>query len=353
MIALFIAGGSGTRLWPLSRVKTPKQLQPIIGEKPLISQTVERIRPLIEPRDVWIITNREYTEEIALQVPAVPPGQIIAEPFPIGTNLAAGLGALHIARRDPDAVIVLGWADAYIGKPTEFIKAVEAAAKLAPEVDGVILGVHPSYPATSYGYIEAGACVAGHASAFRIARFEEKPSFQRAQSFVGSGRHFWNPGISVWRAATLLKLIEMYKPDHYAALQTVAQSIGTTDEFTCLEKAFRDLDPAPIDHCLFEKAQNLATIPADLDWSDVGSWSAVYELQVNGSGSNVTSGAVVTLDTAKCLIYAKKRLVATLGVSDLVIVETEDAVLIARKSDTDRLKELYAQVKDFGGSLYL
>lgn len=352
MKALILAGGSGTRLWPLSRENNPKQLHSFVGNASLMTQTVERLTPLIDAKDIWIITNGKYANQISEHSPGVPREQIIAEPFPLGTNLAVGLGVIHIAKSDPDALIFIGWADSYIGNDAAFHGAIRSAGQLAPEVDGVILAVPPSYAATGYGYIETGEPIAGHEGAFRLVRFEEKPELERATSFFRGGRHFWNPGISIWKASKLLDLMKEFKPDHYAALQNVVPTIGTPDELSQMEESFRDLDRMAIDHAIFEKATHIAAIPVDLDWNDIGTWSAIYDLRSKDS-TNVTRGPVVTVDTDGCLIYSDKRLIATLGVSDLVIVETEDAVLIMHKNETERLKELHAKVKVFGGTKYI
>jgi mannose-1-phosphate guanylyltransferase len=352
MKALFMAGGSGTRLWPLSRKNNPKQLHALVGKKSLMTQTVERMTPVIDANDMWIVTNKNYAESIAEHSPGVPASQIITEPFPLGTNLAVGYGAIHIARTDPEAIIVVGWADSYIGKEKEFYNTLKKAELLVHDVDGVILAVQPTYPATCYGYIKIGEPVSNHKGAFHIARFEEKPTAKLAEQYVKSSYYFWNPGISVWKVSRLLELMKIYKPDHYAALQHVAEARDTTDEQRRIEEVFRDLDRAAIDHAIFEKATNMVTIPSDLDWNDIGSWSAVYDVQ-SEEDANVIRGSVVTVDTSNCLIYAQKRLVTTIGVSNLVIVETEDAILIAHKDDTDRLKELYSKVEDFGGTTYL
>jgi mannose-1-phosphate guanylyltransferase len=321
-----------------------------------MTQTVERVAPLIASSDIWIVTNENYVEKIAAHAPKVPFKQIITEPFPLGTNLAVGLGAIHIARQNPDAVILVGWADSYIGQEEVFRDALQRSELLASEVDGVILGVKPTYPATIYGYIEAGNPISGRQGAFRINRFEEKPNADRAEQFFKSQSHFWNPGISVWKVSSLLDLICRFKPDHYNALKFVAEAIGTPDEAAIIEEAFSGLDQMPIDNAIFEKASNMATILVDLDWNDIGSWSAVYEVQSNSavnSNSNVIHGSVVSVDTNKCLIYSQKRLIATLGVSDLVIVETDDAILIVHKNEIERMKELYDEVKTYGGTQYL
>jgi mannose-1-phosphate guanylyltransferase len=352
MKALFMAGGSGTRLWPLSRENNPKQLHALVGKKSLMSQTVERITPMINAKDIWIVTNKNYAELIAEHSPGVPASQIISEPFPLGTNLAVGLGAIHIARTNPEAVIVIGWADSYIGKEKEFYNVLKKAETLAPDVDGIILSVQPTYPATGYGYIEAGGPVPNQQGAFQVTRFEEKPTTQQAEQYLKSGRHFWNSGISIWKVSRLLELMKNYKPDHYQALQYICEVLNTKEEQNKIKEAFKDLDRISIDHAILEKASNMVTIPADLDWNDIGSWSAIYDVQ-SEEGGNVIRGPVVTVDTNNCLIYAQKRLVTTIGVSNLVIVETDDAILIAHKDDTDRLKELHSKVKEFGGTTYL
>ena len=181
--------------------------------------------------------------------------------------------------------------------------------------------------------------------------FEEKPDPERAAQLL-KRNYFWNSGISIWKVSKLLNLIQKYTPDHYAALKYVTEETVAAKKLRRMEVAFKDLERTAIDHAIFEKAENLFAIPVDLKWHDIGSWRAVYDIQKKRDG-NVTRGAVVSLDTEKCLIYSHKRLIATLGVSDLIIVETADAILIAHKDETDRLKELYAKVRDFGGDKYL
>lgn len=352
MKALILAGGSGTRLWPLSLQKRPKQLHSIIGESSLMTQTVARLASVVDEDDIWIVTSGECAGQIADHCPGVPEVQIISEPFPLGTCLAVGLGLIHITRRHPDAIVVVGWADSYIGNESRFHEALRSAQLLAGEVDGVILTVPPTYPATGYGYVQTGGRVFGHHGCFEIRGFEEKPVTSRAAELIRSGNHYWNTGISIWRASRLLKLMAKYTPDHFSALEKVAQHLGTSRERAQTEECFAKLERVSIDHAIFEKAHRMATIPVDLNWSDVGSWSAVHDILASNE-TNVTRGPVVSVDTEKCLIFSQKRLIATLGVSNLVIVETDDAVLIAHKDDTERMKELYDEVKKFGGAKYV
>jgi mannose-1-phosphate guanylyltransferase len=358
--AVFIAGGAGTRLWPLSRESRPKQFHALAGDASLMRQTVERVLPIVPASDVWVVTGERYVAQTAAELPEVSPLQIIGEPFPLGTNLAVALGALHVARRDPEAVLFVGWADSYVRDGEEFRRALLAAARVARETAGVIVGVRPTYPATGYGYIRAGAALAGNDGAYAIAGFEEKPDEARARAFVADGSYLWNPGMSVWVASRLLELIRLHKPAHHEALLKVEPHLGTPREREAMEEAFNSLDREPIDTAVFEKAEGLATIVTDPGWSDVGTWAAVYELGAAEAsdasaagelarGANVTRGEVVALDTEGCLVHAAGgRPVFTLGVSDLVIVDAGDCLLVARRDQAERLKELHTLARQSG-----
>lgn len=346
--AVFIAGGAGTRLWPLSREGRPKQFHALAGSESLMRQTVERVLPVVPAEDVWVVTGERYVAGTVAELPEVPQGQIVGEPFPLGTNLAVGLGALHVARRDPEAVLFVGWADSYFADGAEFRRALLLAAEVAREAEGVIIGVRPTHPAIGYGYIRAGAALAGREGAYSIAGFEEKPDAERARAFLEDGSYLWNPGMSVWVASRLLELIRQHKPAHHEALMRVEPHLGTPREREAMAGAFAGLDREPIDTAVFEKATGLATVAADPGWSDVGTWAAVYELAADGRGGNVTRGEVFALDTEGCLVHASDRPVFTLGLSDLVIVDAGDCLLVARRDQAERLKELHALAKKSG-----
>jgi mannose-1-phosphate guanylyltransferase len=317
-------------------------------------QTVERVLPVIPAHDVWVITGARYVEQTRAELPEVPATQIVGEPFPLGTNLAVGLGALHVARRDPEAVIFVGWADSYFRDSEEFRRALLVSARVARETAGVIVGVRPTHPATGYGYIRAGEPLKGHEGVYAIAGFEEKPDAARACAFVEDGSYFWNPGMSAWVASRLLELIRLHKPAHHAALLKLEPHLGTEREGEAMEEAFAGLDREPIDTALFERAGGLATVVTDPGWSDVGTWAAVYELGAEGESGNATRGEVVALDTNNCLIHAAAgRPVFTLGVADLVIVDAGDCLLVARRDQAERLKELHTLARESGYGLLL
>lgn len=352
MIAVFMAGGSGTRLWPLSREDNPKQLHALIGEQSLMTQTVERVLPIVAASDVWIVTNASYVDRIAEHAPGVPREQVIGEPFALGTNLAVGLAAIHVAKANPDATMFVGWADSYIENGEAFLAALQIADKAAHECDGVVLGVRPTFPATGYGYIEIGRPLSGCEGAVRIAQFLEKPDAEAALEFYESGRYLWNPGISVWKVSSFLDLMKHCKHDHYEALMQVSDALGTPQEAEVMERVLRPLDKEAIDTAIFEKASNLATVPVDLGWSDVGSWASLHDV-LAPEGGNVTRGPVITVNTENCLIFGKDRLIGTLGVSDLVIVDSGDAILVARREDAERLKELHKDIRAGGFERFL
>ena len=347
--AVFIAGGAGTRLWPLSRGSRPKQFHALAGESSLLRQTVERVLPVIDARDVWVVTGARYVEQTRAELPEVPPRQVIGEPFPLGTNLAVGLGALHVARRDPEAVIFVGWADSYFRDGEEFRRVLLESARVARETAGVIVGVRPTHPTTGLGYIRAGEALKGFGGAYRIAGFEEKPNEQRARTFLADGSYYWNPGMSAWVASRLLELIRLHKPAHHAALMKLEPALGSPHEREAMEEAFAGLDREAIDTAVFEKAEGLATVVTDPGWSDVGTWAAVYELGAEGESANATRGEVVMLDTRGCLVHAAAgRPVFTLGVKDLVIIDAGDCLLVARRDQAERLKELHTLARESG-----
>ena len=358
LFALIMAGGGGTRLWPESRSALPKQFISLFGEKSLIQITFDRIIPLIPPERVLVVTGRRYVDDIQRQLPQLPHENIIAEPDGKNTAPAIGLGAVHLRRRDPDAVMAVLTADHIMRKEQAFRAALEAAARAAASGRLLTLGITPGGPEIGYGYIERGAALQAGGderyAIYHVSSFREKPDRATADQFVSSGRFFWNSGMFIWRVRDILSEMERQLPDLYAALTKIEAGLGTTDEAATTSRAWSTITPISIDYGVMEGAEKVAVLPVDPGWNDVGSWSAVYEESLtHGTLDNVVQGGEhLALDTSGCLIRAKK-LVATINLHDLVIIDTEDALYISPRSEAQQVKALVALLKKRGLQEYL
>ena len=356
MYAVIMAGGSGTRLWPLSRENNPKQLHPLMSEQTMIRETVDRLTPVVDPEKMWVVTNQNYIYRIRQNLPDVPEDHVVGEPFPLGTTLAIGLAMLKVAQVDPEATVVVGWSDSYIGSHEPFVAALKLAEEAAQHADGVIIGVKTTYPATGYGYIKMGHPISSvkGGDVFWISQFTEKPDLQRAKQFHRAWEYLWNPGIAVWRVDKLLALFERLRPQEFAALKRIEPHLGTDEESAAIERELREIPKLAIDYTIHEKADKLAVVPADLGWSDIGTWDTLKEVLPPNDGTNVLRGdEIVTLDTEECLIYVEGRLIATLGVKDLVIVDTGDCLLVAHRSQSQKVKDLVERLREEDKKKYL
>ena len=341
--AIILAGGRGTRFWPRSRIRTPKQLLNIVGRKTMLEQTYERLTPLFPHSLIWIVTHGEQARAVGRQLRQVPSRHILTEPVGRNTAAAIGLAAVHLLNQEKggDALMAVLPADHFIGKPARYRQIVRAALKAAAQPGAlVVLGIPPTRPETGYGYIERASrdknqSAGGHPSAVR--RFTEKPSLELARKYLASGRYLWNAGMFFWRVSTLLESLERYLPKTHASLMRIADKIGTPRYAAALQREYSRLDNISIDYALLEPASRdpknarVFVIPAAIEWSDVGSWAAVYELLAKRPGANVSTGSVLALDAGGNLISSPSKFVAAVGVSDLVIVETADALLVCSR----------------------
>jgi mannose-1-phosphate guanylyltransferase len=337
---VILAGGRGTRFWPLSRKRRAKQMLALDGDRTMIQQTVERLRRLAAASCFWIITNNDLRAGIGKQVAEVGSGQIIAEPMGRNTAPAIGLAAFILQRQDPQAVIGMFPSDHVITNEARFQKNLKAAIRLAVE-DGYIvaMGIRPTRPETGYGYIEVGEKLPGDIR--RVRRFTEKPNAERAEEFVNMGNYFWNSGMFVWSAATLVNALREHLSETAPYLEKIAAAYGTRK----FESTFRALYPKceniSVDYAVLEPrsakgehASNLYCIPAEFGWNDLGSWAALYEHQSRGGrdGGNVIQAEKnFTLNANGNYIHAPSKFVAAVGVKNLVIVETEDALLVTTR----------------------
>jgi mannose-1-phosphate guanylyltransferase len=340
LYGLILAGGRGTRFWPRSRRAQAKQVLKFFGERSLIQQTVDRLRPVLPPEQIWILTNDHLRAEIVKQLPEVPKKQILAEPAQRNTAPAIGLAAHILQSIDPQAVMGVFPADHVIGKPRDYVRLIRPAFKAAKEGKIVVLGIEPRWAETGYGYIEM-AKVHGPVTSFR-----EKPDAATAEQFLKAGNFYWNAGMFFWKTSVLLDALRAFLPKT-ATLIAGLPSFSSRKFGARLAEVFPRCENISIDYAVLEKASNVVGIPAgDIGWNDVGSWNAVYELQQRDTNRNALRADTLIQDSAGNYVDgAKNKLIALLGVHDLIVVDTPDALLIADRSRAQQVGDLVKQLE--------
>jgi mannose-1-phosphate guanylyltransferase len=349
--AVLLAGGRGTRFWPRSRMRTPKQLLNIAGSRSMLRETAERLDPVFERRNLWAVTNAEQVAGVRRDLRGVPAAHILSEPVGRNTAAAIGLAAIHLAHEHTDALMAVVPADSHVTNAMRYRALVRAALELARN-DGalVVLGIPPTRPETGFGYIERGVVCARPRGirAYEVKRFTEKPSLARAHRYLSSGKYLWNAGMFFWRVSTFLENLERYLPSTHAALLELAKTIGTRKYSEALRRIYPQLENISVDFAVMEPAtrvsepRSVSVIPAQVGWSDLGSWDSVYTLLAAKLGANVSAGPFVALKAEGNYLWSPKKFVAAIGVQDLVLVETDDAILLCSR---DRSQDVGKIVK--------
>ncbi|MGC1186943.1 MAG: sugar phosphate nucleotidyltransferase [Candidatus Acidiferrales bacterium] len=357
--AVILAGGRGTRFWPRSRTRTPKQLLNIVGDTTMLEQTVARLAPIFPASRTWVVTNAGQAATVRTQMPRAARAQVLVESAGRNTAAAIGLAAVHLLHRSrgADALMAVLPADHFISRAGRYRKIVRAAldAARAPGAPGtlVVLGIPPARPETGFGYVQRGAREkSGRAPIFAVRRFTEKPEAARARRYVASGQYYWNAGMFFWRASTYLAQLKRFLPATHEALLRLAEDIGTARYNATLARIYPRLQNISVDYAVLEPATrvrgaaHVSVIPAEVGWSDIGSWAAVYELLAQKTGENVSSGKLFALDSAGNFLWSPDKFVAAVGIRNLVVVETPDALLICPRERSQDVGKIVKHLEE-------
>jgi len=357
--AVIMAGGTGTRFWPESRAARPKQLLHMIGSKTMIRATVDRLGKLVPPERILIATTAALAESIAREIAELPAEAILAEPCKRNTAPCIGLAALMIARDDPDATMAVMPADHVISPDDAFCNAVRFAAELVEQKPGriVTFGIRPTYAAESFGYIERGESLGGgstSAGAYHVVQFREKPDAATAAEYLAAGQFYWNAGIFVWKARTILDALATHQPEMHEHLRQIADAAGSAAFDEVLVREFTAIKGISIDYAVMEHAEEVVVVEAPFAWDDVGSWQSLARLRGTDEQGNTIATKHLGLDTAGTIVHGSDdHLIVTLGLKDCLIVHTPDATLVANKHDEESIRKVVELLGEKGYEEYL
>ena len=350
---VIMAGGGGTRFWPLSRQEEPKQLLNLSGKDLMINETIDRIATVAEMKDIFVVTNvTQVPKMVQATTGRLKEDHILSEPSARNTSACIGYAAMEIVKKYGDGIMCISPADHFIKNQTEFTRVLKEAVEVAEKEDKLItVGIQPTYPATGYGYIKFDKEEATVAK--KVIEFKEKPDLETAKEYLASGAYAWNSGMFIWKASTILKKFEELLPDVYACIEKIGAAMGTPEEAEVIQSVYPTIPSISVDYGIMEKSSDVLVISGDFGWNDVGSWEnmdVIYDEDENG---NILVGNQVNIDTKNTISYSKKRLITTVGVENLIIVETEDAILVCDKSRAQDVKLIVDQLKAEGKKEYL
>ena len=353
--ALIMAGGGGTRLWPLSRKQTPKQLIPLVDDRTMFKTSIDRLAPLFTPDRILVVTGPQYVEQMKADVPEIPPENFIVEPHGRNTGPAAALAIGVVHKRNPDATIALLTADHHIGQEAKFRDVLTAAYTVAQDDYIVTLGISPTFPSTGFGYIHQGEelCVVNGFDGYRVLGFKEKPDEVTATQFITSGSYSWNSGMFIWTSDLAMREFARQQPQMQAAIQELLPAVDTPDYQPTLERIWEQMPALPIDIAVMEGAEKMAVFPVDMGWSDIGSWSALFGVhKLDEFGNSFTGADQIVLETRDSMVRSK-RLIVTIGVKDLIVIDSDDALLICHRDNAQDVKKVVSYLRENQRDEYL
>ncbi|HMU45105.1 MAG TPA: sugar phosphate nucleotidyltransferase [Chitinophagaceae bacterium] len=351
-----MAGGIGSRFWPMSRTNFPKQFLDILGTgKTLIQQTFERYAQVVPEENIYIVTAEEYVDIVKKQIPQINPGNILAEPFRKNTAPCIAYIAFKLLNKDPKASMMAAPADNLVIETDQFVKTAQRALEFVDHINALVtIGVKPTYPNTGYGYIQHDTVEAAP-QIFKVKTFTEKPNLELAKTFIASGDFLWNAGIFTWKVKNIVAAIEKYLPEIYELFAAEKNKFNTPEEADAVEQIYPQCTNISIDFGVMEKADNVFVMPASFTWSDLGTWNSAWENKDKDYFGNAVVGKkVMAVDAKNCMIHVpENKLVVLQGVEDFIVVDTKDVLLICKKEKEQEIKEYVAEVKRNMGDKYL
>lgn len=339
-----MAGGGGTRFWPLSRVKKPKQLLNLSGKEVMINEAIDRLAGVVAYKDIFVVTNKEqYQKVVTVTDGRIEKGHILSEPASRNTSACIGYAAMEIIKKYGDGVMVITPSDAFIRDNIEFASVLSKAVEVAGETDKLVtIGIKPTFPATGYGYINFEK---SDKSYNKVIRFVEKPNADKAKEYYKSGAYLWNSGMFIWKASVILEKFKKYLPEIYKHLQDIGSAMGTSRENKVIAKVYPIMENVSIDYGIMEKSDDIVVVSGDFGWNDVGCWDMLGVLKSTDSLGNTVVGNVLNVDTKNCILYSSGKLIATVGIDNLIVVETDDAIMICPKNKSQDVKKIVEELK--------
>jgi mannose-1-phosphate guanylyltransferase len=356
--AVIMAGGSGTRFWPASRQSKPKQLLKMGANRTMLQSTFDRLQGLVSSEHVLVLTNEQLSDAVLDQLPELPQEHVIGEPCKRDTAPCIGVAASLVQAADPDGIMVVMPSDHVIEPRSEFHRAIRAGYELIEKNPELIVtfGIRPTYPAESFGYIQRGEAIASAAgtSTFEVARFREKPDRQTAEEYLAAGSFYWNSGIFMWKASTIVDALSRFEPEIASHIRNIASGIGTTRFQANFREHFEKIQGKSIDFAVMERYSPIAVIEAPFSWDDVGSWQAIARLIRPDGQGNAVEGPYIAIDSTGMIVRTEQdHLVVTIGMSETIVVHTSDATLVAPKTEEERVREVVKQLTELGHRQYL